>query len=119
MTNGAGAMGPSHGSLVGGPCPGAQGGEGRGVWLVYTVATSVGLQTLSAPLVPSPTETVFSPTVGCEHLPVYMQRSADSSAVFLSREKSKEKLLSFSAKSSHSYQNPRFCLFVCLFVCLF
>jgi hypothetical protein len=44
--------GSLHGySLVGGPVPGSSGG---GVWLVDTVALPMGLQTPSAPSVPSP-----------------------------------------------------------------
>jgi hypothetical protein len=66
-------------SLVGGPVPGSS----REVWPVDTVAPSMGLQTSSAPSVPSPTPPsgipTFSLMAGCEHLPLYLSVSGRAS----------------------------------------
>jgi hypothetical protein len=62
-------------TLVGGPVPGSSGG----VWPVDTVAPSMGLQTPSAPSVPSPSPSLISelsPMVGCKFPPLYLSGSA-------------------------------------------
>ena len=61
--------------MVGGPVPGSSGPGVGVVWSVDTVAPFMGLQTLSAPSVlsPSPSSGIpeLSPMVGCE-LPLYL-----------------------------------------------
>ena len=61
--------------------PGAPGGGGWGGLAADTVALSMGLQTPSAPSVPSPTPLSgtpeLSPTGGCEHLPLYLSGSGE------------------------------------------
>ena len=69
-------------SLVGDLVPGSSGGGG-GVWLVDTVVLPMGLQTPSSSFSPfsnsSIEDTMLSPMVGCEHLPLYLSGSGRAS----------------------------------------
>jgi hypothetical protein len=71
------------------------------VWCVDTVAPSMGLQTSSAPSVPSPTPTSgspqLSPMVDCKHLPTYLLGSGRASQVTV--------ISGFHQQALHDIQN--------------